>query len=59
MPRSQELLLIHGERREASDGGTIDSVDPSTGEAFATVAAATAADVDRAVASAQSALEAK
>src|SRR5262245_56138989 len=59
MSRSQELLLIHGERRAASDGGAVDSVDPSTGEPFATVAAATAADVDRAVASAQAALDAK
>jgi acyl-CoA reductase-like NAD-dependent aldehyde dehydrogenase len=52
-------LIIDGERAGASDGGAFDVVDPSTGEAFASVAKATAVDVDRAVRSAQRALESK
>jgi len=54
-----ELLIINGERVAASDGGTIDVFDPSTGEVFATVAKATRADVDRAVDTAQAAFEGK
>ncbi|HET9372903.1 MAG TPA: aldehyde dehydrogenase family protein [Vicinamibacterales bacterium] len=59
MLEAPELLLIHGERRQAADRGTIESLDPSTGEPFAAVAAATATDIDAAVASAQSALDSK
>ncbi|HUF48485.1 MAG TPA: aldehyde dehydrogenase family protein [Vicinamibacterales bacterium] len=58
MSTPTEGLLIDGERTTASDGGTVDTIDPSTGEAIATVAAATAADIDRAVASARLALDA-
>ena len=47
-----ENLLIDGARVEASSGRTFDVFDPSTGERLATVAQATKADVDRAVASA-------
>jgi aldehyde dehydrogenase (NAD+) len=54
-----ECLIINGERADASDGGTFDVVDPSTGGPLATVAKATAADVSRAVASAHAALESK
>jgi aldehyde dehydrogenase (NAD+) len=54
-----EPLIINGEDVPASDGGTFEVVDPSTGERLATVAKATTADVDRAVASAQRALESK
>ena len=52
-----EQLIINGERVSASDGGTFDVFDPSTGERLATVAKATAADVDRAVQAAQAALD--
>ena len=45
-----EGLVIGGTRIEASDGGTFEVFDPSTGEVLARVAKATAADVDRAVA---------
>jgi acyl-CoA reductase-like NAD-dependent aldehyde dehydrogenase len=54
-----EPLIIHGERVPASDGGTFEVFDPSTGDRLATVAKATAADVDRAVASANDALSSK
>src|SRR6187455_1225434 len=54
-----ELLIINGERTGASDGGTFDTIDPSTGEVLATVAKATKADVDRAVQTAQAAFEGK
>jgi acyl-CoA reductase-like NAD-dependent aldehyde dehydrogenase len=43
----------------ASDGGTFDVFDPSTGAVLATVAKATKADVDRAVEAAHAALESK
>ena len=52
-----EKLIINGERVSASDGGTFGVVDPSTGEPLATVAKATASDVDRAVTTAQAALD--
>jgi acyl-CoA reductase-like NAD-dependent aldehyde dehydrogenase len=54
-----EQLIINGERVSASDGGTFDVFDPSTGELLATVAKATKADVSRAVAAAHSAMESK
>jgi acyl-CoA reductase-like NAD-dependent aldehyde dehydrogenase len=54
-----EGLLINGERGEASDGGTFDVFDPSTGERLATLAKATKSDIDRAVAVAHDALESK
>jgi acyl-CoA reductase-like NAD-dependent aldehyde dehydrogenase len=54
-----EGLLIDGARADASDGKTFDVFDPSTGERLATVAKATKADVDRAVKSAQAAMDAK
>jgi aldehyde dehydrogenase (NAD+) len=52
-----EGLVLDGARVDASDGGTFDVVDPSTGERLATVAKATRADVNRAVESAQGALD--
>jgi aldehyde dehydrogenase (NAD+) len=52
-----EGLLIDGSRVDASDGQTFEVFDPSTGERLATVAKATKADVARAVASAQAALD--
>ncbi|MFI5178064.1 MAG: aldehyde dehydrogenase family protein [Vicinamibacterales bacterium] len=54
-----EQLIIDGARVAASDGGTFDSIDPSSGEVLATVSKATGADVDRAVQSAQAAFEGK
>jgi aldehyde dehydrogenase (NAD+) len=54
-----EQLIIDGARVDASDGGTIDVFDPSTGGVLATIAKATAADIDRAVKTAQAALESR
>jgi acyl-CoA reductase-like NAD-dependent aldehyde dehydrogenase len=54
-----EQLIINGERVAASDEGTFDSIDPSTGDVLATVSKATRTDVDRAVQSAQAAFEGK
>lgn len=50
-------LYIGGEWSDASDGRTIDSTNPATEETIATIAAASAADVDRAVAAARAAFE--
>lgn len=52
-----ERLIINGERTEASDRGAFEVFDPSTGEAFANVAKATATDVSRAIAAAQAAMQ--
>jgi acyl-CoA reductase-like NAD-dependent aldehyde dehydrogenase len=54
-----EQLMIDGQRTNASDSGTFEVCDPSSGELLATVAKATKADVDRAVLAAHRALEAK
>jgi aldehyde dehydrogenase (NAD+) len=54
-----ELLIINGERVAASDGGTFDVFDPSTGQRLAVVAKATRDDVSRAVASARAAMDGK
>ncbi len=50
-------LLIGGDRRPASDGATLTTVNPATGEALAEVPNATAADVDDAVSAARAAFE--
>jgi len=42
-------LFIDGREREASDGGTFVSIDPSTEEPLAAISKATPADMDRAV----------
>jgi aldehyde dehydrogenase (NAD+) len=55
----KELLIINGERVSASDNGTFDVFDPSSGELLATVAKATKSDVDRAVSGAHAAMESK
>jgi acyl-CoA reductase-like NAD-dependent aldehyde dehydrogenase len=47
--RSEQLLLIDGERRPAADGRTFDTLDPATGDTLARVARAGTADVDSAV----------
>ena len=52
---SDHGLLIDGERRDAADGRTFESLDPATGEVIATLAQAGAADVDAAVAAARKA----
>ncbi|MGI9607138.1 MAG: aldehyde dehydrogenase [Acidimicrobiales bacterium] len=49
-------LYIDGEFREASDGGTFDSINPASGEVWTTAAAATEADVDAAVRAAHHAM---
>ena len=49
--------MIGGERPEAADGRTFESIDPATGEPICAVAQAGAEDVDRAVAAARAALE--
>jgi aldehyde dehydrogenase (NAD+) len=54
-----EQLIINGEKSAASDGGTFQSFDPSTGDVLAAVAKATKADVNRAVESAHAALDGK
>jgi aldehyde dehydrogenase (NAD+) len=54
-----EGLIIDGQRVNASDGGTFEVFDPSSGKLLATVAKATKADVRRAVQSAHAALESK
>jgi aldehyde dehydrogenase (NAD+) len=57
---SQETwpLVIGGERTGAVSGETFESIDPSTGEAFATIAKAGTEDVDRAVQAARAAFDA-
>ena len=45
-------MLINGEWVDASDGGSFTSINPATGEAWATIPEASAEDVDRAVKSA-------
>ena len=54
-----ELLIINGERVSASDKGTFEVFDPSSGERLATVAKATKSDVDRAVSAAQAAMDSR
>jgi aldehyde dehydrogenase (NAD+) len=54
-----EHLIVNGERTEASDRQTFDVYDPSSGDVLASVAKATKADVDHAVAAARAALESK
>lgn len=50
-------LFINGVWEAASDGKTMKTVNPATGEVIAEVAAATNGDVDRAVAAARAAFE--
>ena len=52
-----QKMLIGGAWEDAGDGRTIAVEDPATGQAFATVPAGTAADVDRAVTKARAAFE--
>ena len=57
--QSVEPLIIGGSRHAASDGGTIDVINPSTGGVLATIAKATTKDVDTAVQAARRALDGK
>src|SRR3954451_2883169 len=50
-------MLIGGERVDAADGATFETIDPATGNVITTVAQGGAADVDRAVAAARAAFE--
>ncbi|HLM31249.1 MAG TPA: aldehyde dehydrogenase family protein [Solirubrobacterales bacterium] len=52
-----QKLLLGGERLEAADGRTFETIDPATGEAICDVAQAGPEDVDRAVAAARAALD--
>ena len=54
---SPQRLLIAGERVEAGDGRTFETIDPATGEPIVAVAHAGPEDVDRAVKAARAALE--
>ena len=49
--------VIEGEVVPSADGGTMPVIDPATGEQVATAAAGSAADVERAVASARAAFD--
>ena len=51
-------LFISGAFVPPQQGGTIDVVDPSTGEVFGTIGRASGADDDRAVAAGRTALDA-
>jgi aldehyde dehydrogenase (NAD+) len=50
-------LLIDGEFSDATSGETFESIDPSTGRPFATVASAGSEDVERAVRAARTAFD--
>src|SRR5439155_78997 len=50
-------MIIAGEQREASDGGTTEIRNPATGELVDRVAAATQEDADRAIDAAESAFK--
>jgi phenylacetaldehyde dehydrogenase len=56
MPADYQLF-VNGQSTEASSGETFETLDPSTGQAHATVARAGPADVDKAVAAARTAFE--
>src|SRR5437763_9547050 len=49
-------IFVGGEWADAIDGGTMDVLNPATGETIAQVPSCTAADVDRAVEAAKKAL---
>lgn len=53
----EHRLLIDGELVEASDGATLDNIDPSTGEVAGVASSATADDMERAIAAARRAFD--
>ena len=57
IPFASNLILIGGEWRRASGGGTIPVEDPSTGSSVGAIARSTGADVEAAVAAARMAFE--
>src|SRR5919204_3897413 len=52
-----QLLVVGGERLEAADGRTFETIDPATGEPICEVAFAGPEDVGRAAAAARAALD--
>jgi acyl-CoA reductase-like NAD-dependent aldehyde dehydrogenase len=54
---TEQQLLIGGEKVDAADGATFETLDPATGNVITTVAQGGAADVDRAVTAARAAFE--
>src|SRR3954451_8812204 len=54
---SPQQLLIGGEKLDAADGATFETLDPATGNVITTAAQGGAADVERAVAAARAAFE--
>jgi aldehyde dehydrogenase (NAD+) len=50
-------LVVAGEVADAADGGAFETLDPSTGEPFATIGKATPGDVDRALEAARAAFD--
>src|SRR5918999_5280424 len=52
-----QRLVVGGERLEAADGRTFESIDPATGEAICEVAFAGPEDVGRAAEAARAALD--
>ena len=50
---AETLLFIDGKWAAAADGGALPVINPATGEAFGSVARATSADLDRALAAAE------
>jgi acyl-CoA reductase-like NAD-dependent aldehyde dehydrogenase len=54
---STQLLLIDGERTEAAEGRTFETLDPATGETITSVAHGGPEDIDRAVRAARTALD--
>ena len=50
-------LIINGEKVESSDGGTIKTYNPATGELIAEVAKATKEDAEKAVQAARNAFD--
>jgi acyl-CoA reductase-like NAD-dependent aldehyde dehydrogenase len=55
--RGAQRVVIGGERPEAADGRTFETIDPATGEPICEVALAGPEDVDRAVEAAEAALD--
>jgi aldehyde dehydrogenase (NAD+) len=53
----EERLLINGELRKATDGGTFDVTNPATGKVVGKVANATADDMEHAIAAARNAFD--
>ncbi|PPF87298.1 aldehyde dehydrogenase [Pseudoclavibacter sp. RFBJ3] len=53
----ESRLLIDGELADASDGGTLENMNPSTGEVAGLAASATAQDMERAIAAARRAFD--